>query len=155
MKNNNFKWEYGKFKITDNKSLVDIDFVYSFLRNAYWSKNIPKYVVIHAIKNSHCFSIYHNNDQVGFARIVSDNATFAYLCDVFILENYQNKGLGKWLIKVIVEYPNFSKVRRFMLATNDAHDFYQKAKFKPLENPEIYMEIYRPNIYSVMNNWEG
>src|SRR6185369_16005467 len=109
------------FMISDDKTKLQPDVIHHFLRNSYWAKDIPLEVVKRSIENSVCFGVYSGNKQVGFARVVSDLATFAYLADVFILEEYRGKGLSKRLMEYIMEYPQLQGLRRWMLATRDAH----------------------------------
>ncbi len=127
--------------ISTNKQLLDLDTIHRFLsEEAYWSPDIARKKVERAIKHSLCFGVYKlENDQlrqVGFARAVSDFATFAWLADVFILPEYQGHGLGKWLVKTILSHPDLRQLRRIMLATQDAHGLYKQAGFTSLESPE-------------------
>ncbi|MBL8868920.1 MAG: GNAT family N-acetyltransferase, partial [Planctomycetaceae bacterium] len=109
---------------------------------------IPIDVVQRAISGSLCFGLFHHSNQIGFARVISDRATFAYLCDVYVLDDYQKQGLGEWLMEVIVAHPDLQGLRRFVLVTRDAHGLYQRFGFRPLARPEGYMEIHRPNAYA-------
>ena len=127
------------FTISTDKKNLDITVIHDYLKNAYWSKNKPKALVEKSIKGSVCFGVYHPEKQVGFARVITDLATFGYLADVFILPDYQGKGLGTWLIKTILDYPDFQEFRSWSLATKDAHGLYAKFGFKPLEQPERRM----------------
>jgi GNAT superfamily N-acetyltransferase len=122
--------------------------IYDFLSQSYWAAGRPFTIVKKAIENSLCFGIYCNKKQIGFARVVTDYSTFAYLADVFILEEYRGKGYSKKLLKTIVEYPELQSIKRWILATNDAHNLYAKFGFKSLKNPEKFMEIVK-NISSV------
>ena len=127
--------------ISTDKTLLDVRMIYNFLSQSYWAAGRPFSIVKKAIENSLCFGIYCNNKQIGFARVVTDYSTFAYLADVFILEEYRGKGYSKKLLKTIVEYPELQSIKRWMLATNDAHSLYAKFGFKSLKNPEKFMEI--------------
>ncbi len=117
--------------------------------DAYWCKNIPKEIVEKSINNSCNFGLYQHKEQIGFARVVTDYATFAYLADVFILPEFRGKGLSKWLIKTIIEFPDLQGLRRWILATMDAHKLYEKyAEFTPIANPDRLMERRFPDLYS-------
>jgi GNAT superfamily N-acetyltransferase len=137
-----------RFLISTDKNLLDIDLVYDFLSTSYWSAGIDRSTVEKSIENSLCFAIYDNGRQVGFARIISDMATFAYLADVFIIKSYQGQGLGKLLIRFILDYPGLQTLRRILLGTRDAHSLYHKFGFKPLKNPGNFMDIHKPDIYT-------
>lgn len=121
--------------------------VHQFLSQSYWCEGIPKSVLQKAIDNSLCFSVFHSKRQIGFARIISDFATFAYLADVFILEDERGKGLSKWLMKFIMSHPHLQHLRRFTLATADAHGLYKQFGFASPAKPERMMEISVPGIY--------
>ncbi|MED1866034.1 GNAT family N-acetyltransferase [Fictibacillus nanhaiensis] len=141
-------WTKEGFSISTNKEFLDIDLIFHFLSlDAYWSKGIPKETVIKSIMNTHlCFGVYkgelgkHSVEQVGFARVITDLATYAYLCDVFVKPDYRGLGLSKWLMNIITAYPELQGIRRFMLATNDAHLLYQKFGFEQINNPELFMQ---------------
>ena len=128
------------FIISTDRSKIDIAFVHDYLCNeSYWAKNIPIDIVTKSIEGSLCFAIYHHGDQVGFARVVTDHATFGYLADVYISEKFRGKGLAKWLMHCIIDHPQLQGFRRWMLATKDAHGLYAQFGFKPLDNPERIM----------------
>ncbi|MFE4813748.1 GNAT family N-acetyltransferase [Peribacillus simplex] len=139
------------FAISTNKKYLDVDLIHNFLnREAYWSKGIPKETVMKSIENTTlCFGVYkgeignEGSEQVGFARVITDLATHAYLCDVFILPEYRKLGLSKWLMDVITNHSELEGVRRFMLATNDAHSLYKKYGFNQIDNPELFMQKVR------------
>ena len=136
------------FKISTDKSKLNFNVIYNFIANSYWAKGIPNSVMQKAIDNSMCFGVYSaDNEQVGFARVVTDNATFAYLADVFITPDLQGNGLSKLLIKTIVEHPELQGLRRFLLATSDAHGLYAQYGFKPIDNPALLMQINPKNVY--------
>jgi GNAT superfamily N-acetyltransferase len=138
----------GDFLISTDRARVDLDVVHDFLTNSYWAKGIPQDVVARSIEHSLCFGIYENESaQVGFARVVSDFATVAYLGDVFVLESHRGRGLSKWLMQCIIEHPSLQNLRRWILLTRDAHALYSKFGFAPLKAPERYMELHRPNVY--------
>ena len=141
-------WTKGGFEISTDPARVDLGVVHEFLTNCYWAKGIPAETVRRSLENSICFGVYRGKEQVGFARIISDQATFAYLADVFILPSYRGRGLSKWLMDCIVGYPDLQGLRRWMLATQDAHDLYARYGFTPIKTPAHWMEIHRPNIYA-------
>ena len=134
----------GEFSISTDQTKLDLATIHGYLKGAYWCKNIPMEIVQKSIKGSLCFGVYYQNEQVGFARVMSDLATFAYLADVFILPNYQGQGLGKWLMETIMDYPDLQSIRTFSLATKDAHGLYKQFGFKALAKPETRMlKVYR------------
>jgi N-acetylglutamate synthase-like GNAT family acetyltransferase len=148
-------WVNKGFSISTNKKYLDVDLIHNFLnQEAYWSKGIPKETVIKSIENTTlCFGVYkgeignEGSEQVGFARVITDLATHAYLCDVFILPDYRKLGLSKWLMDVITNHSELEGVRRFMLATNDAHSLYKKYGFNQIDNPELFMQKVRKSPY--------
>lgn len=133
----------NNFIISTDKRKIDIDYVHDFLSNSYWSPGVPMETVKKAMQGSLCFGVYDNDKQIGYARMVTDTATFAYLADVFIDENYRGNGLGKWLVKVILAHPDMQGLRRILLATKDAHTLYEQLGFTSINNPERYM-VYDP-----------
>ncbi len=135
------------YTISTDPSLLDLDVIHGYLVRSYWSPGIPRQIVATAIAHSLCFGVYHHAQQIGFARVVTDQATFAYLADVFILEPHRQQGLSKWLVAVIQAHPALQGLRRFLLATLDAHGLYAQFGFTPVAKPERMMEIARPNIY--------
>lgn len=135
-----YEWRRGEYAITTNPSRLDLGVVHSFLKGSYWAQGVPREVVERSVKNSLCFGIYRGDEQLGFARVTSDRATFAYLADVFVLEEHRGRGLGKWLVEVVLSHPELQGLRRWMLATADAHELYQGYGFRGLESPEIFME---------------
>jgi len=138
----------GEFLITTNRARVDLNLVHGFLTNSYWAKGIPREVVARSIEHSLCFGIYEVvGAQVGFARVVGDFATVAYLGDVFVLESHRGRGLSKWLMQCIVEHPALQNLRRWILLTRDAHELYSKFGFTAVKAPERYMELHRANVY--------
>lgn len=135
------------YEISENKSSLDLDLIHDYLRQSYWSPGVPRQIVERAIQGSLCFGVYLDARQVGFARVVTDQATFAYLADVFILEPHRGHGLAKQLIAYILDHKDLQGLRRFMLATRDAHGLYAQFGFTELGNPTSYMEVLRPNVY--------
>lgn len=142
-----FEKQYGEYRITTDPSSINLKAVHAYLAGAYWSEEIPQDIVARAIESSLCFSLLNGDRQIGFARVVTDRATFAYLCDVYVLEEYRGKGLGKWLIGEVMSHPDLQGLRRFILLTRDAHGLYSQFGFTSLGNPDSYMEIARPGIY--------
>ena len=135
------------YAISCDPALLNLDIVHGFIANSYWAKGIPKPLVEKSIRNSIAWGIYFGALQVGFARVISDKATFAYLCDVFIAPEHRGKGLSKALVAAIKAHPDLQGLRRWMLVTVDAHGLYQQFDFQPVENPERHMEIHQPGLY--------
>jgi N-acetylglutamate synthase-like GNAT family acetyltransferase len=141
--------ETGRFLISTDRSQLDLDVIHSFLARSYWAAGIPRATVVRAIENSLCFGVYDRAEQVGFARVISDFATYAYLADVFILEPYRERGLGKELMASIMAHPDLQGLRRWSLGTRDAHGLYAQFGFTPVDNPSpIMMEIVDSDVYS-------
>ena len=141
------EWLNNEYLISTDRSKIDVEAVHHFLTRSYWAEGIGKDVVERSINNSLCFGLYHRERLAGFARVVSDYATFAYLADVFIIPEERGRGLSKWLIKVIIEHPQLQGLRRFTLATRDAHDLYAKFGFNLLDKPERWMHRYDADVY--------
>lgn len=141
------EYRRDNFLISTDPTLLNVEIIHTFLTQSYWAQGISQKLVIKSIQNSLCFGMFTSNRQIGFARAITDYSTFAYLSDVFILAEYQGRGLGQWLIECIVAYPSLQGIRRLLLATADAQEFYQKCGFKPLSKPENFMEIHFPYIY--------
>lgn len=140
--------EMGRFLISTDRAKLDLDVIHRFLARSYWAAGVPRATVARSIENSLCFGVYDGAEQVGFARIISDFATFAYIADVFILEPYRERGLGKELMASIMAHPDLQGLRRWSLATRDAHGLYAQYGFTALENPSRMMEIANPEVYS-------
>lgn len=144
----------GNFSISTEKSKLDIVAIHRFLSQSYWSENISLETVQKSIEGSMCFGVYADDRQVmpagrqvGFARMVTDNATFAYLADVFIIEEFRGRGLSKWLMECILSHTDLQGLRRILLATRDAHGLYTKFGFTPLNNTDKFMHIHNPDVY--------
>jgi N-acetylglutamate synthase-like GNAT family acetyltransferase len=137
----------GKFIISTNKKLLQPKVIHGFLKNSYWAKNIPYSKVEKAIKHSLCFGLYEGKKQIGFARVLTDYARFANIHDVFVLDKYKGQGLGVWLMENILKHPQLGGMKKWYLATRDAHEFYKKFGFKPVAHPERSMEILNINPY--------
>jgi GNAT superfamily N-acetyltransferase len=133
------------YKISTDKALLDVDMIYNYLNDeSYWAQGIPREKLEKAIANSLCFGVYEGDKQVGFARVITDNATFAYLCDVFILTAFRKKGLSKWLVQTIINHDDVQGLRRWSLATADAQGLYNQFGFTQIIKPERWMEIFTP-----------
>jgi GNAT superfamily N-acetyltransferase len=138
------------FCISTDKTKLDIETIHEFLSTkAYWCINIPKDKVQTAIQNSLCFGVYQDKKQIGFARIISDFSTIAYLGDVFIIEEYRGKGLSKWLMENIMNYPSLQGLRRWILLTADAHSLYRQFGWTDIAQPTKWMELHNKNVYSM------
>lgn len=131
----------GDYTIMMDRDRLDLGAIHAFLTQSYWSPGVSIATVRRALEHSLCFGLFHGQEQVGFARVITDKATFAYLADVYILEPHRGKGLSKWLLEVIRGHSDLQGLRRFMLATRDAHDLYRQFGFKELANPSRMMEI--------------
>jgi GNAT superfamily N-acetyltransferase len=137
----------GACFVTTDPARVDRDLTYEFLSQSYWSKGIPRHVFERAIANSLCFSLYDGDSQIGFARVITDHATFAYLADVFVLPSHRGRGLAKLLMEAVVAHSDLQGLRRWVLATRDAHGLYARYGFTPLQAPDRFMELWDPNVY--------
>jgi GNAT superfamily N-acetyltransferase len=137
----------GTFTVSTDRQRLDLDFVYGFLTECYWAKGIPRDVVARSMENSLCFGLYADGKQVGFARVISDYATYAYIGDAFVLDSFRGSGLGKWLMECIMQHPRLQGLRRWSLVTRDAHGLYAQFGFEALKKPQNYMELHRPDVY--------
>lgn len=138
----------GEFVISTDPAHLDLDVIHNFLTNCYWAKGIPRNVVARSIEHSLCFGVYDSQGaQVGFARVISDFATVAYLGDVLVLESHRGRGLSKWMMECIMQHPALQNLRRWILLTRDAHGLYAQSGFTPLKTPERYMELHNPAVY--------
>ncbi len=141
------EWMRDDYLLSTDKSKIDVDVVHNFLSHSYWAENISKDIVQKSIDNSLCFAICHRQKLIGFARVISDFATFAYLADVFIVPEERGKGLSKWLMQVIMDFDELQGLRRFTLATRDAHNLYAQFGFTPFDKPERWMQKHNPDVY--------
>lgn len=139
------EYKRDPFIISDDPSKLDLDAICDFLSRAYWAEKRPREVIEKSIRFSLNFGVYDGDRQVGFARVITDYATFAYLCDVFIHEEYRGHALGKWLMESILAHPNLQGLRRWSLATRDAHGLYKQFGFVELSNPASWMEKFDPS----------
>lgn len=140
--------EGRNYTISEEKSRLNLELIHQFLsKEAYWSRNIPYETVKKSVDHSMCFGVYQDTLQVGFARVITDFATIAYLGDVFILKQHRGLGLSKWLLERITEHENLQGLRRWILLTGDAHELYRKYGWQKLEDPAKWMERYNRGIY--------
>lgn len=137
------KFKKGEFLISTDKNKLQLEVIHKFLSNSYWAKDVSFATVKNSVENSFCFGVYKSSKQIGFARLITDFNTFSYLADVFIIEKYRGLGLSKWLMKVIIEYPEFQNLKSWMLKTEDAHSLYKQFGFDKPEKDYRIME-YRP-----------
>jgi N-acetylglutamate synthase-like GNAT family acetyltransferase len=142
---------HGEFLISTDPARLNLDVIHDFLTDkSYWVKGIPREIVARSIKHALCFGIYDGDGaQVGFARVISDFATVAYIGDVFVLDTHRGRGLGKWLMECITQHPALQGLRRWILTTRDAHGLYSQAGFTPVKYPERYMERHDPSVYEL------
>lgn len=143
-----YEWREGTYLISDDAKLLCIDVIHGYLVQSYWSAGIPREILERGIANSLPFGVYDGGRQVGFARVVSDYATFGYLADVFVLESHRERGLSKRLMEVIRAHPKLQRLRRWHLVTRDAHGLYLQYGFTPLAVPERHMESFDPDVYA-------
>jgi GNAT superfamily N-acetyltransferase len=141
------RWVNGKFTVTCDPSKLNRAVIAEFLASSYWAKGIPAATVEKSLAHSLCFALLDGDRLIGFARVISDYATIAYLGDVFVLPEYRGRGLSKWLMECIIGHPELQGLRRWILATRDAHGLYEKFGFTPLKTPGIFMERHNPNVY--------
>lgn len=142
-----FESSKNNLLLSSDKSLLNIDFIHKNLTKSYWSTGIPKETVENAIANSMALGLYLNGKQIGFCRIITDFSTFAYLADVFICDKYQGNGYAVWMTEEIQKISELQGLRRWVLATRDAHTLYEKSGWKPIENPQFFMEIINRDVY--------
>ncbi len=148
-------WERGDYLISTDRSRLDVELIHDFLsKTSYWASGRALDVVQRSIENSLAFGIYKENDQVGFARIVTDFATFAWVADVFVLPEHRGRGLSKWLMEVMLSHSRLQGFRRWVLATKDAHALYARFGFIPLHRPERWMERPDPNMQESPDYWK-
>ncbi len=143
-----FELRDGDYAVSTDPARIDIAYVHAFLTAAYWSNGIPRELVERAIANSLPFGLYDSGGkQTGFARVISDLATYAYIADVFVDEAHRGRGLGKLLMRAIMSHPDLQGLRRWSLATRDAHGLYRQSGFSALSQPEVFMEIVNRDVY--------
>lgn len=146
---NNLTVKKDEYLLTTDKSKLDLKMIHEFLSGeSQWAKGIPFDRVKKSIENSLCFGLYYNDSQVGFARVISDFSTIAYLGDLFILREHRGKGLSRWMLEVIMGHPDLSGLRRWILVSKDAHEVYQQYGWAMVARPENWMEIHDPEVYA-------
>ena len=141
------EWRRDGLRISTDRSKLDREAIHEFLAGSYWATGIPRDVVDRSIDGALCFGVFEDGRQVGFARVITDSATFAYLADVYVLESHRGKGVAAWLMECILAHPDLQGLRRWMLLTRDAHPLYRKSGFRELAHPERVMELTFPGIY--------
>ena len=147
-------WRRDEFEISDDRSRLDITLIHEFLTTeSYWAVGRDVETVERSIENSLPFGVYKDDEQVGFARVLTDYATFAWIADVFVLNEHRGRGLSKWLMEVILAHPKLQGFRRWVLATKDAHELYRKFGFQELKRPERWMERPDPNMKETPDYW--
>ena len=148
-------WQRDEYTISTDRARLDLDLIHNYLSNeSYWATGRSREVMIRAIENSLPFGIYKGESQAGFARIVTDYATFAWVADVFVLPEHRGRGLSKWLMEIIIAHPQLQGFRRWVLSTRDAHGLYERFGFIPLHRPERWMERPDPNMKERPDYWQ-
>ncbi|MDB5095726.1 MAG: family acetyltransferase [Cyanobacteria bacterium RYN_339] len=137
-------WTKDEFTLSTDPALLDLDVIHGFLATCYWTPGIPRELVARQVANSLSFGLFHAGTQIGFARLVTDMASFAYLADVFVLPEFRGRGLARWMTALMLDHPELQTVRRWLLSTADAHGVYAEVGFGPLPEPGRYMTIKRP-----------
>ena len=135
------------YEISTDRSRLDVALIHDFLRSSYWAQGIPRAVVERSIQHSLCFGAFLGGRQVGFARVISDFASIAYVADVFVVPEHRGRGISKLLMRAIIEHPDLQGLRRILLATRDAHGLYAQFGFEPLTHPEHFMTLHKPDVY--------
>ncbi|HEY3204902.1 MAG TPA: GNAT family N-acetyltransferase [Thermoanaerobaculia bacterium] len=141
------EWRRDLYTISTDPVRLDREAIHAFLASSYWARGIPRAVVDRSIQNSMVFGLYEGARQVGFARVITDKATFAYVSDVFVVDSHRGKGLGRWLMETILGHPDLQGLRRWVLLTQDAHALYRGVGFEDVRDPAWYMEIVNRNVY--------
>ena len=150
------EWTKGEYTISDERARLDFEVIHRFISGeSYWGQGRPPEVVRRSIENSLPFGVYRGSELVGFARVVTDYATFAWLADVFVVEGHRGRGLSKWLMEVILSHPQLQGFRRWVLATKDAHELYRHFGFQDLRRPERWMERPDPSMRESPDYWEN
>jgi len=151
----NDTWQRGEYEISTDAARLNLDLIHQYLaEESYWATGRSPDTVARSIRHSLSFGIYRGSDQVGFARIVTDYATFAWVADVFVLPEHRGRGLSKWLMEVIIAHPQLQGFRRWVLSTKDAHGLYEKFGFMKLHRPERWMERPDPNMKESPDYWQ-
>ena len=148
------EWQRGEFTISTDQARLDMDVIHGFLNTSYWATGRSRETIQRSIENSLAFGVYQGQQQVGFARVITDYATFAWIADVFILDSVRGRGLGKWLMEIIIGHPELQGFRRWVLATKDAHELYRRFRFNELRLPERWMERHDPATQERPDYWQ-
>ncbi len=152
----NHEWNQGEYLISTDPQRLNLALIHQFLsNNSYWAQGRSLEVVTRSVNNSLNFGLFKEDEQIGFARVVTDYATFAWLADVFVLEQHRGQGLGKWLVQVIIAHPDLQGFRRWVLATKDAHEIYRNFGFRDLKRPERWMERPDPEMQESPDYWRN
>jgi GNAT superfamily N-acetyltransferase len=152
VKSSHLEQRREEFVVSSDAARLDLEVIHGFLTSCYWAKGIPREVVARSIEHSLCFGVYDGGGaQVGFARVISDFATVAYLGDVFVLETHRGRGLSKFLMESITQHPELQGLRRWILLTRDAHELYAQFGFTPIARPANYMELHNPDVYGIQS----
>jgi GNAT superfamily N-acetyltransferase len=138
-----------EYEISTDRNRLDIELIHDFLRSSYWAAGIPRAVVEKSIQNSLCFGAFVGEEQTGFARVITDFATMAYIADVFVVPAHRGRGLAKKLVRAILAHPELQGLRRFLLATQDAHGLYAQFGFRPLAQPAHFMTVSKTDTYRI------
>jgi GNAT superfamily N-acetyltransferase len=141
------EWKNGELLVSTDPAKLNVGAVHAYLARSYWAEGISREIVERSLRHSLCFGLFDANGQIGLARVISDYATFAYLADVYVLENYRGRGLAKWLMRCVLAHPQLQDLRRFVLITRDAHELYRPFGFTAPGKPQNYMELVKHNIY--------
>lgn len=141
------EWVHDGYVVSTDRGRIDLDVVHGYLRSSYWAAGMPRDVLERAIENSVTFGVYDGTRQVGFARVITDRATYAYLSDVFIVEEYRGRGLSKWMMECLLAHPDLQGLRRFALFTRDASGLYERYGFGPARSRSTYLERWMPSVY--------
>ena len=142
------EWHRNEYTVSTEKGRLDLHMIHDYLTTSYWAAGIPFATVAHSIEHSLAFGIYTRDQQIGFARVITDYATFAYIGDVFVLKAFRGQGLSKWLMEIIMAHPELQGLRRWILLTKDAHGLYKQYGFTSVNAPERYMERFFPDVYN-------
>lgn len=134
------EWRREGYLVTTDQAMLDVDAIQAFLARSYWAPGITQETVAQSLRHSLCFGLFHLDRQIGLARVITDSIRFAYLCDVYVLEDFQGQGLGSWLLQCVLEHPQIRTIRRILLTTQDAQLFYHQLGFQELSHPEHWME---------------
>ena len=141
-----------QYEVSTDQARFDVGLVHSFLSSSYWAANMPRKVLEKSIRHALCFGVFVDGKHVAFARVITDYATFAYLSDLFVIPGHRGQGVSKLLMRSILDHPELQGLRRFVLATKDAHGLYAQFGFKPLSNPDDFMTIHNPDVYKQTSN---